>query len=1301
MYYNNNELNLHFDIFDNCKIKRLKNYSTRANARNIEITLGVEKTKRMKTANNSMTVNELIDMEIKQHLANNSKINLGEIFKLLLNDIEQNTNYKYGLYAVGLERCKNILNTIYKKGQQGNINNQFKKYENFCLLAQTNNQEPILLNGSIKFNYNTFALFFNIELINNSISFSLERISFFNYNNLLRSIEELQKINKIYFCCDLTNNCENSKNHFNPKTIERSNIDTLHIVKPIKEFNDYLDEDKINLTKIKKYIEDFWKVYSSKKPSVFILNLDKEEFEIKLGDNNDKVDFDLNKNNIFLLVEKDFNLPQTLNYRGYFSDVYSTYNNYGAFKADINFLTDKQSTPPHLLNEIEDKVNNEINKLNSEIDEINLKINEKEVNIKNNNSYIKDIDEKIFNKEKQEEIDKLEKENLEHLESIRKNNLEINSFRNNKSSKKILHLKVKIENANAALSQNKDQISYIKSKLFPIIVDQTKVFLTNQKSEIENQNKKINSELRQLQQNKTNISSQVSIKKNDLSIVQKLKEKLIETGASLYKISNFKVARYSKDFDYITIDSYFDNHNSESYFNRYPISNLNQGEKAMIARFRRSMKYLFDGYYKQPLLIPSLYLPLEVDIQKVNDYDITDRVIKKYALNEKQKISFLRAVHSDSLFLLQGPPGTGKTQVICALIDYYQQKNKNVVLTSSTHEAIENAFDRFAKEYPDDPNIFAIKISSGNKRDREFYSKNLLAIRYKIALKSQKNLVSSELKINKFCENIKSLREKLRNKFNNLQQFIDISIPKLLDEVLKNKNIQIFSDNKFRYEYIADSKTIINIIESFEEVFYQYHNVIPFIDSYNELEKYIDNDNEYFEVKKRVFDRLDTLTIDYPSEIDNIVLSSNDEELIDNLFKHQLINLFGMTTTSSTEIEHKDTRIDILTDYKIETSIMDETSKANLFEIVNRCLFSKKIILAGDAYQLPPTSNFSPELYEKIKKNVDRNGDEIIYSEDEIKRAIDYPYFEEIIKNLSKIDKNAEKRAYVFLEEQHRFPEKITKFINALYEEKSQKLITGKQENKFEKFDLKYFGNEKLNMVSTTYMPKWYSRQLMKYNPDLNIDNHCFDSQYLIEDGVIINKEIINKFKDTRKASGNINQFSALVILQVLKSLLQNKEVKDLLKKATNYAHIGIICLTTNQAKLIKRLILNNLPQIYRDYVQKRKIVIDTIDNFQGRECEIILVDLIRSGSKLDIGANGKLKIINSNRNIDFLNDEKRLNVAFSRTKNILIIFGNFEDYQKPSYWKDQPKHIKKYMERVGGMWINASDILEDKNETR
>lgn len=65
------------------------------------------------------------------------------------------------------------------------------------------------------------------------------------------------------------------------------------------------------------------------------------------------------------------------------------------------------------------------------------------------------------------------------------------------------------------------------------------------------------------------------------------------------------------------------------------------------------------------------------------------------------------------------------------------------------------------------------------------------------------------------------------------------------------------------------------------------------------------------------------------------------------------------------------------------------------------------------------------------------------------------------------------------------------------------------------------------------------------------------------------------------------------------------------------------------------------------------KIEIGTVDSFQGREKKIIIVSTVRSGT----------------RHVGFLRNEKRLNVALTRAKCLLILVGNSSTLQKCVIW--------------------------------
>lgn len=121
----------------------------------------------------------------------------------------------------------------------------------------------------------------------------------------------------------------------------------------------------------------------------------------------------------------------------------------------------------------------------------------------------------------------------------------------------------------------------------------------------------------------------------------------------------------------------------------------NRAEKAKIERQEKALTSFMGGYVKNPYLPAYLFAP-----QSLGQ---TPRAIGKDidwcldSLNDRQKSAVTKALLSESLFLLQGPPGTGKTQVIAEITAQLCRRGKKVLISSETHKAIDNVFERLPK----------------------------------------------------------------------------------------------------------------------------------------------------------------------------------------------------------------------------------------------------------------------------------------------------------------------------------------------------------------------------------------------------------------------------------------------------------------------------------------------------------------------------------------------------------------------------------------------------------------------------
>ncbi len=120
-----------------------------------------------------------------------------------------------------------------------------------------------------------------------------------------------------------------------------------------------------------------------------------------------------------------------------------------------------------------------------------------------------------------------------------------------------------------------------------------------------------------------------------------------------------------------------------------------RAEKAKLFRQEKALENFYSGYVKNPYLSTYLFDPsgLQDPTQQLD----ADWTWFLESLNDKQKEAVRKAVYSNGIFLLQGPPGTGKTQVIAETVAQLVKKGKKVLISSETHKAIDNVFERLPK----------------------------------------------------------------------------------------------------------------------------------------------------------------------------------------------------------------------------------------------------------------------------------------------------------------------------------------------------------------------------------------------------------------------------------------------------------------------------------------------------------------------------------------------------------------------------------------------------------------------------
>ena len=142
----------------------------------------------------------------------------------------------------------------------------------------------------------------------------------------------------------------------------------------------------------------------------------------------------------------------------------------------------------------------------------------------------------------------------------------------------------------------------------------------------------------------------------------------------------------------------------------------------------------------------------------------------------------------------------------------------------------------------------------------------------------------------------------------------------------------------------------------------------------------------------------------------------------------------------------------------------------------------------------------------------------------------------------------------------------------------------------------------------------------------------------------------LSKRFEKQSGTGKINDKNRDVIVNILKEIQKQAKEKNIKKS------VGVITPYLAQRNNIRQ----NVGYISSEF-DMLNINIDSVDAFQGSDRDIIIYDIVRSPE-------------NSKGNIEFVADEKRLNVALSRTKELLFMIGdaNFI-YDAPIKNKDNP----------------------------
>ena len=202
--------------------------------------------------------------------------------------------------------------------------------------------------------------------------------------------------------------------------------------------------------------------------------------------------------------------------------------------------------------------------------------------------------------------------------------------------------------------------------------------------------------------------------------------------------------------------------------------------------------------------------------------------------------------------------------------------------------------------------------------------------------------------------------------------------------------------------------------------------------------------------------------------------------------------------------------------------------------------------------------------------------------------------------------------------------------------------------NSYYTLEIQYRMNEKINHFPSC---EFYECKVKTFEKIKNItikDLGIKEDEFFGGFNPLIFFDTKGKFLEAVKkgSPSKYNPLEAKFVLKIIKSLINAGSKEE---------YIGVITPYKDHEEYIKRLLEE----------KEIKLEVKSVDGFQGREKEIIILSLVRANEKEEIG---------------FLSDLRRLNVAITRPKRKLIIVGDAKTLSSNKTYK----RLIEYINQVG-----------------
>ncbi len=306
--------------------------------------------------------------------------------------------------------------------------------------------------------------------------------------------------------------------------------------------------------------------------------------------------------------------------------------------------------------------------------------------------------------------------------------------------------------------------------------------------------------------------------------------------------------------------------------------------------------------------------------------------------------------------------------------------------------------------------------------------------------------------------------------------------------------------------------------------------------------------------------------------------------------------------------------------------IIDEVSKATPPELLIPLMKARKAILVGDHRQLPPMFKEHEQSYNDLISDRESIPEEL----NDLMTAANFRRFRNMVTSslFKEYFERADESIRHPLLVQYRMHSDIMRVINRFYENRLENGLTAAQESDRKAHGLTVRGADGSEFIVPEKHSYWLDSSVLPSGKPI------YDSK----------SNLATRNEGGTSVYNTLEQYMIIELLKKMADSWRERYQKDKIKKT-----VGVISFYQAQ--------VNRIRELFRDAKHSGfdfsplEVDINTVDRFQGKEKNIIITSLVTNSPK---GWASKHVIT-----------FERINVAFSRAQQLLVIVGAKHTYEK------------------------------------